>query len=72
MEDVVSVSNVLNELKEHISEVYNMERFYGDNTLENMLKHCDEVTEELQKFTLSVNELFETEKDDNEKEEEKK
>jgi len=38
------------ELTEHIDTVYSMETFYGDLTLQNLLKHCREMSNELKTF----------------------
>ncbi len=35
---------------EHLSDVYELERFYGDQTLENLLRHSSELIEVLQDF----------------------
>jgi hypothetical protein len=37
---------VLEEYNSHIDVVYNLERFYGDDTLERLLKHSKTVLEE--------------------------
>jgi len=38
----------LEEYNEHIDVVYNLERFYGDETLERLLKHSKAILEEVQ------------------------
>ena len=47
---------VLEEYNEHIDVVYNLERFYGDDTLERLLKHSRGVLEELE----ILRELYDT------------
>jgi hypothetical protein len=39
---------VLEEYDSHIDVVYNLERFYGDDTLERLLKHSKSILEEVQ------------------------
>ena len=46
--DVFSIT--LEEYKEHIDIVSNLERFYGDETLGNLLRHSKSLVEECQKF----------------------
>ena len=40
----------LEEYNEHINIVSSLERFYGDGTLENLLRHSKSLVEECQKF----------------------
>jgi hypothetical protein len=44
------VSEVLGEFAKHIDSVHSMETFYGDQTLQGLLKHARLVTEMLQEF----------------------
>ena len=46
--DVFSIT--LEEYKEHIDVVSNLESFYGDETLGNLLRHSKSLVEECQKF----------------------
>ncbi|HCI70432.1 MAG TPA: hypothetical protein DHV30_07475 [Balneola sp.] len=43
-------SETLEEYKEHIDVVSNLERFYGDETLGNLLRHSISLVEECQSF----------------------
>tara|TARA_R110000824_G_scaffold158115_1_gene331783 strand:+ start:449 stop:745 length:297 start_codon:yes stop_codon:yes gene_type:complete len=48
-----NLHNVLSTLKDyssHLKEVYNMERFYGDQTLHGLLEHSQEIGEDLENF----------------------
>ena len=38
------------EFSVHLETVYSMETFYGDATLQNLLRHSRDITEELKKF----------------------
>ena len=42
----------INEYEDHIDVVYNMETFYGDPTLSNLLKHSRDISEECQNFRI--------------------
>jgi hypothetical protein len=37
-------------LRNHLSDVYELERFYGDQTLEDLLRHAAEMVELLEDF----------------------
>tara|TARA_E500000305_G_C3877646_1_gene168190 strand:- start:10 stop:330 length:321 start_codon:yes stop_codon:yes gene_type:complete len=68
-ENIGDLSIKVIELTEHIDTVYSMETFYGDLTLQNLLKHCRTMTDELRTFeriyslTTEIDEGIET--DDN-------
>ena len=36
--------------RNHLSDVYELERFYGDQTLENLLRHASDLVEILEDF----------------------
>ena len=36
---------------EHLDSVYNLEMFYGDETLEHLMKHTESVIGEIEKFS---------------------
>ena len=40
----------IKEYESHIDVVYNLERFYGDETLNNLLNHSKAITEECENF----------------------
>ena len=55
--NLLSVSEELGDLKElvssfsnHVSEVYQLEMFYGDQTLENLVEHARSLDEQLDTF----------------------
>ena len=43
-------SLMLEEYQGHIDVIYNLERFYGDSTLKNLLVHSKSVAEECKQF----------------------
>ena len=47
----------LEEYEEHVDIVYNLERFFGDTTLENLLRHSKALSERARNFraTYDVN-----------------
>lgn len=40
----------LEEYEEHVDIVYNLERFFGDTTLENLLRHAKALSERARNF----------------------
>ena len=45
----------LEEYNGHVDIVYNLERFYGDDTLLNLLRHSRGITEECKQFRKFLN-----------------
>jgi len=41
---------LLEEYSEHVDIVYNLERFYGDTTLESLLRHSRSISEQAKDF----------------------
>ena len=56
------LSSVAN-YESHLTEVYNKDLFYGDPTLENLLKHTTKMADEIQEF-LKANEQITLETSD--------
>jgi hypothetical protein len=54
-EEAREVFSSLVNFENHLSEVYGKDTFYGDPTLESLLKHTNEMADEMQNF-LQVNE----------------
>ena len=56
-EELEGLFIVLEEYSEHVDIVYNLERFFGDTTLENLLRHSRAVSERAKNFrsTYDVN-----------------
>ena len=49
-EELDTFSETLEEYKDHIDNVHGLERFYGDETLGNLLRHSKALVEECQSF----------------------
>ena len=65
--------DTLEQFSTHIEQVYNLETFYGDETLESLLKHTAAMIEEIEKYSSIYSlttELEEFEEEDEEDEEE--
>ena len=58
----------LEEYSEHVDIVYKLERFYGDTTLENLLRHSQNLSERAKNFraTYDVNYTEEEHEEENE------
>ena len=53
--------DTLQEYSDHVSNVYELETFYGDETLSHLLNHTKELTEFLEKYNNAA--LFKQEED---------
>ena len=42
--------NLISEFKIHLKSVYELEMFYGDETLKSLMDHANQVTENLDEF----------------------
>ena len=42
--------NLVSEFKVHLKSVYELEMFYGDETLKSLMDHANQVTENLDEF----------------------
>ena len=49
-DELDNFSETLEEYKDHIDIVHGLERFYGDETLGNLLRHSKALVEECQSF----------------------
>lgn len=54
-EDVENVSTLLAGFTQHSQSIYEMEMFYGDETLRSLIDHGKELTEKLQDLDLVIN-----------------
>ena len=45
-ENLENFFEVLKEYETHVDVVYNLERFYGDSTLQNLLRHTKDIVKE--------------------------
>ena len=45
--NIYEISGNLDDFTKHLDKVYNLDTFYGDNTLDGLLKHVKEVSVEI-------------------------
>ena len=62
--DVQQMEDKMVEFSKHLDNVYDMEMFYGDETLQQLIRHSKEVVDSISKFR----NLFEIENGTTEKE----
>ena len=60
-EDVSSLSELISEFAAHTKSVYELEMFYGDETLKALMGHASALTEKLADLDLVLNEQEEGE-----------
>ena len=64
-EELWDLQQMIDSFAEHLNQVYELEMFYGDQTLENLLKHAISFNEQLETFehiyTLTEEEIDNTE-----------
>ena len=53
-EEIDSFAERLNEYSNHVDILYNLERFFGDETLANLLRHSKAIVEECNKFQFLI------------------
>tara|TARA_Y100000310_G_C20576824_1_gene760857 strand:- start:132 stop:479 length:348 start_codon:yes stop_codon:yes gene_type:complete len=66
-ENINSLVGSVVDLRSHLSDVYELERFYGDQTLEDLLRHASATVETLQDFE-DIYTLIENEEEEDEEE----
>ncbi len=66
VEDIYAINEVILKFSEHLKSVYELEMFYGDDTLNSLMKHAREIVEKVEELDLI------TENDENSKEETEK
>jgi len=49
-EEMEALFIVLEDYSDHLNDVYKLERFYGDSTLENLMRHSKQVSEQSKIF----------------------
>jgi hypothetical protein len=49
-ENLSSIIDIIDEYSEHLKSVYELELFYGDETLSGLLKHTKLISAELKKY----------------------
>jgi hypothetical protein len=66
-EELGDLQNMVNSFSRHLKSVYELEMFYGDQTLEHLLNHAVSFNEQLETFefiySLTEQETIESEKD---------
>ena len=55
----------LEDYSEHVNIVYGMERFYGDTTLENLMRHSKTVADQAENFRIIYDMNYELQDDEN-------
>ena len=71
-EDIINLETVIIDFKNHVKAIYEMEMFYGDDTLKSLLSHASELSEKLEDMDLVLNSQQTEEEYDKEEESEKK
>jgi len=69
-EELEALFVLLEEYTEHVDKVYNLERFYGDTTLENLMKHSKAIAETAKNFRSVYDINYDLEEDEEYEEEE--
>ena len=54
-EDMTNLNSMVLEFKNHIQSIYEMEMFYGDNTLKALLDHATNLSERIENLDLVLN-----------------
>tara|TARA_R100000008_G_C3587763_1_gene174086 strand:+ start:15531 stop:15893 length:363 start_codon:yes stop_codon:yes gene_type:complete len=49
-EEVGDLKRMIDHFAEHITDVYNLDMFYGDETLQYLMQHAGELSEQLNSF----------------------
>ena len=57
-EEITEVVYYMKDYEEHLDRVYNMDVYYGDVTLESLLKHVNDASEDLKKGRQTLDEYF--------------
>jgi len=64
-DELWDLQQMIDSFAEHLNQVYELEMFYGDQTLENLLNHANSFNEQLETFehiyTLTEEEIDNTE-----------
>lgn len=55
-EDMDNIMGLISEFAAHTKSVHELEMFYGDQTLESLMKHANELAEKLSDLDLVLNE----------------
>jgi hypothetical protein len=55
-QDVESVGEILQDYSSHINSIYELEMYYGDETMKSLIKHTKELTDTISNLDLVLNE----------------
>ena len=55
-QDMTNLNYLISNFSEHTKSVYELEMFYGDDTLKSLMDHAKELSEKLQDLDLVLNE----------------
>ena len=58
-EDISSISQLLIDFSDHVKSVYELEMFYGDETLKSLMEHSKELITKLENIDLVLEENIE-------------
>ena len=64
-EELIDLRDMSNSLAEHLRTVYELEMFYGDETLGSLMAHARSYTEQLETFEYIYGLIEEEDEDDN-------
>ena len=52
VEDIYAINEVILKFSEHLKSVYELEMFYGDDTLGSLMKHAKEIVQKVEELDL--------------------
>ena len=52
VEDIYAINEVILKFSEHLKSVYELEMFYGDETLSSLMKHAKQIVEKVEELDL--------------------
>ncbi len=52
VEDIYAINEVILKFSEHLKSVYELEMFYGDDTLSSLMKHAKEIVQKVEELDL--------------------
>jgi hypothetical protein len=55
-EDITNLSEMVSDFSRHTKEVYELEMFYGDETLKSLMEHSTKLSDRLEGMDLILNE----------------
>tara|TARA_Y100000114_G_C11604850_1_gene252237 strand:+ start:55 stop:345 length:291 start_codon:yes stop_codon:yes gene_type:complete len=55
-QDIDMVNSIILDFRNHIESIYELEMFYGDDTLKALIEHSKDLSSQLDKIDLVINE----------------